>query len=114
MLEYYAHSCKSFNSEDFSLKVSLQRLLRAIGPNSDYEPFQNMRNTEHNELLYHLDKIIEKLRWMRREEIPDIDASFATIEVTFIREYYGTCWERINSTKNISYNEDELEGVYRK
>lgn len=114
MLEYYAYSCKSYNSEDFSLKVSLQRLLRAIGPNSDYEPFQNIRNTEHNELLYHLNKIIEKLRSMRNEGIPDTDASFATIEVTFIREYYGTCWERINNFKNISFNEDELANVYRK
>lgn len=97
LLGYYAENCLRYNSAEPALKTALQRLLRMIGPNSDFKPFQDIAKAEHINLMRYLNKIIDKLAWMRNErQIPDEDASFATIEITFMREFYGTYWGTLN------------------
>lgn len=95
MMKFYADDYRQNGSPDPALKLSLQRLIRMIGPNSDYFAFKTSNNNEHNELMKHLDKIIDKLYWLRTEVgIEDSDASFANLEITFLREFYATNWHR--------------------
>lgn len=103
MLDYYSYNYKQYGSEDPFLKISLQRLIRMIGPNSEYVPFQNQNHIEHNNLIKYLDRVIDKLTELREEVgIEDKDASFAAIEVTFLREHYSSNnWCRINDV-NVS------------
>ena len=90
MIEFYQKEYKRFGSIDESIKEPLQKLLRMIGPNSDYLEFKNGDNQEHKEFLFNLEIIINKLKWLREDcEVPDEDKSFAIIEITFIREYYN-------------------------
>ena len=91
MLGYYYEEYKRFDCVDKTLKTALQKLLRMIGPNSEYIEFKNSDNAEHKEFLSKLDRIIKKIQWLRKEcSMPDEDASFAIIEITFIREYYSS------------------------
>lgn len=102
MLNYYAQNYREFGFEDPIIKQSLQRLLRILGPNSDYIPFQRQESNEHSLILQRLNIIIDKLGWLRKViQIPDEDASFAVIEVTFMREYYSALWGRLKGCSSI-------------
>ncbi len=103
MLDYYVEVCKELHAPDEELAKSLQRLLRMIGPNTEYEPFKNgKRCEEHNSLMRKLNIIIEKLEKMRIEErISDDEARFAMIEITFTREYYGKLWPKMQYEGNL-------------
>lgn len=95
MLDFYAEDYRQNASSDLSLKNSLQKLIRMIGPNSEYLPFSRNDNVEHKGLMEHLDKIIDKLHWLRTEiGVEDNDASFANLEITFLREFYATNWNK--------------------
>lgn len=99
ILDYYADYYKEYDYIDETFTHALQRLLRMIGPNTDYIPFQYGSESygEHREILKLLHLIIQKLQKLRIEVcIPDHDASFANIEITFLREYYGSLWDRIH------------------
>jgi len=100
MLEYYYEDYKRYGILDHFLRNVLQRLLRMIGPNSEYIEFKTPENSEHKEFVSRLDKLIAKIQWLRKEcGMPDEDASFAIIEVTFIREYYSTKIRQIMQEK---------------
>ncbi len=106
MLDYYIYSYRQYGSQDPFLKRTLQRLIRILGPNSDYEKFQDQGDTEHNLLLKNMDQMIDKLTYMREEiGMEDTDASFASIEITFLREYFGNNWSRIVHGRSASENE---------
>lgn len=110
MLDYYIYSYRQYGSQDPFLKRTLQRLIRILGPNSDYEKFQDQGNMEHNLLLKNMDRIIDKLAYMREEiGMEDADASFASIEITFLREYFGNNWSRI--VHGCFAGENELGGL---
>lgn len=99
IMDCFANSYKQSKYVDENIKLELQRLLRMIGPNTPYRPFQKdgSNYSQHQGILKRLDKIIRKL-YELREEIcfPDDDASFAGIEITFLREYYGSMWDRLH------------------
>lgn len=102
MFDYYAELYKSQNCEDLPIKIALQKLIRMMGPNSGYLPFKSNGTEEkqHNEMLKSLGKIIDKLTSLRCDyKVPDSDASFSTIEITFIREYYGKLWDRLYDSR---------------
>ena len=95
MLDFYAEDYRKNASSDLSLKSSLQRLIRMIGPNSEYFTFSRNDSIEHKGLIAHLDKVIDKLHWLRTEVgVEDNDASFANLEITFLREFYSTNWNK--------------------
>ena len=96
MLDFYAEDYRQNGSSDLTLKSSIQKLIRMVGPNSEYFALvRNNNDPEHKGLVEHLDKVIEKLHWLRTEiNVEDDDASFANLEITFLREYYGTNWHK--------------------
>lgn len=106
MLDYYAEVCKELHAPDEELAKSLQKLLRMVGPNTEYEPFKtNKRHEEHNALMRQLNKLIEKLEKLRIEDrVPDDEARFALIEITFTREYYGKLWSKMQCEGNLPNN----------
>ena len=104
MLDFYAEDFRQNDSSDLSLKSSLQKLIRMVGPNSEYFARSWSSITEHKGLMEHLNKIIDKLHWLRTEVgIEDNDASFANIEITFLREYFGTNWNK-DKVHEVRYN----------
>lgn len=105
MLDYYAKTYQNQGYEDEILMHAIQRMLRLIGPNTDYQPFSQIGNSEHFRLLRQLNRVISKLTFLREEmRIPDRDASFASIEITFMREFYGKLWDRLNVDWKNEYN----------
>lgn len=107
MLDYYGYMYQEYGSEDISLKKLLQRLIRLIGPNSEYGPFQAERHMEHIRLTEHLNKIVDKIADLREKVgIPDSDVSFASIEVTFLRELHKLPDKSLIQEEN--YNEEEF------
>lgn len=99
MLDYYASIYRRQGYEDEIIMKAVQRLLRMSGPNTDYLPFWpgEKNESEHLSILEKLDSVTEKLSELREEcGLPDSDASFACIEITFLREYYGKLWDRFN------------------
>lgn len=107
MLDYYVASWKHDGVVDPVLENELPKLLRMIGPNTDYGPFQQggSQHDVHRRLLKHLEKIIQKLEYMRMEMmLPDKEGKFANIEITFTREFYGKNW---NWIYNCSSNAEE-------
>lgn len=98
MLDYYASTWSSDGFVDPVLAHELPKLLRMIGPNTEYGPFwsDGAQCDVHQRLLKHLEKIIQKLGYMRTEQmVPDPEGTFAHIEITFIREFYGKNRNRI-------------------
>lgn len=92
-LEYYAKSYREQGEVDDELKSALEKILRMIGPNTDYIDFvTNTKGDEHKMFLSNMEVLIQKLADLRQQEIPDQYSGFATIEITFMREYYGKLW----------------------
>lgn len=114
MLDYYARTWNMDTFVDPVLAHELPKLLRMIGPNTDYGPFwrDGSQNDVHQRLLKHLEKIIQKLQYMRLElMVPDSEGTFAHLEITFTREFYGKNWNKIcgDSFNAELYREKDLE-----
>ena len=101
ILDIYGQNCRDTGTEDPFFAKNLQALLRQIGPNSEYFAAYSNQEMEHRELLKGLDKLIQKLQELKKNyRIPDWDAGFATIIITFSREYYGRIWNELHPTQN--------------
>ena len=103
---YYERYQQPFDS---SMGRNLQDLIRLMGPNSQYAPFKSANGDlygEHKQIMRSMEKIIDMLdRLCRDFRVPDVDAAFATLLVTFTREYYGVKWKSL-------YYEDQDENAY--
>lgn len=96
IIDIYGSDYRRSKCMDLSLTENLQALLRMIGPNSGYTPFQTTRQHEHRCILEKLDYLIEKIQDLDYiYGVPDEDAGFASIIVTFTREYYGSKWNTL-------------------
>ncbi len=106
-LDYYAKSYCELGEVDDELKSALEKILRMIGPNTDYIDFMldNSKKNEHKMFLSNMEILIQKLADLRMREIPDTNSGFATIEITFMREYYGKLWNVLKK-----YNSSDSEG----
>lgn len=95
MIDIYGKDYARNRCKDLEFTDNLQALLRLMGPNSTYAPFRKGREREHNNILKNLDRLIDKVYEIidrRGYGVPDEDAGFAVIVVTFTREYYGAIW----------------------
>ena len=93
-VEYHSSKCL-----DIGFTENLQSLLRLIGPNSSYSFFQSSQgDREHAKITKHLNRIISAIRdLIDKYGVPDDDAGFATLIITFTREFYGNIgWNRIH------------------
>lgn len=106
-LDYYAENYRESGEVDDELKSALEKILRMIGPNTDYIDFMlnNSKESEHKLFLSNMEILIQKLSDLRMQEIPDTNSGFATIEITFMREYYGKLWNVLKG-----YNVSDAEG----
>lgn len=96
IIDIYGSDYRKSRCKDLTFTDNLQALLRLIGPNSSYPPFRTSQNYDHESILKKLDILIERLEEIQHDYgVPDDDAGFATIIVTFIREYYGSIWNRM-------------------
>lgn len=95
IMDFYSESYRRLGDSDLELKTVIEKFLRMIGPNTDYTDFLlNESRAEHESFMKNMEKIIHKLQDLRmKDKIPDEDAGFANIEITFIREYYGKMWD---------------------
>lgn len=100
-LDYYAESYRELGEVDDELKSALEKILRMIGPNTDYIDFMlgNSKENEHKMFLANMEILIQKLADLRMQEIPDTNSGFATIEITFTREFYGKLWNVLKGYK---------------
>jgi len=98
ILDIYKKDYRENRYIDVDFTSNLQALLRLMGPNSNYPPFQAV-DTEHRNILKHLNELIKKIEELidgkSNDSIPDTDAGFASIIVTFIREFYGPVWKKL-------------------
>ena len=109
IMDIYGTDYRRSRCKDLAFTDNLQALLRLMGPNSGYAPFLTSRKYEHESILKRLNILIEKLEEMQRDYgVPDDDAGFATIIVTFTREYYGYIWNRLYSP-NINEETEKWE-----
>lgn len=93
IMDLYGQDYRRSQCIDEELTKSLQDLLRLMGPNSRYLPFQQ-RKEGHGDILSNLDRLIEKVEDIRDVYgVPDVDMGFASIIVTFTREFYGGLWD---------------------
>lgn len=106
-LDYYAAIYNELREVDDELKNALEKFLRMIGPNTDYIDFMfgNSKENEHKMFLSNMEILIQKLTDLRMNNIPDTNSGFATIEITFMREYYGNLWNVLKG-----YNTSTAEG----
>lgn len=102
VIDLYGMSYRRIHCLDSGLTRTLQDLLRLMGPNSRYQPFQTVPSQQriHEEVLDNLDTLIDKV-WAIWEQydVPDQDAGFASIAVTFTREFYGKHWDSVSVPK---------------
>ncbi len=99
IIDIYGIDYKRSKCKDLVFTENLQALLRLMGPNSGYTPFLTSRRYEHESILGRLDLLIEKLEDLRDVHgVPDEDAGFASIIVTFSREFYGSIWNKLYSS----------------
>lgn len=105
IIDLYGKSYQRTFCQDNNLTICLQDMLRLIGPNSRYLPFQAVPSQRqiHEEVLGNLDTLIDKV-WSIWEEydVPDRNAGFASIAVTFTREFYCKQWDGIYLSKRHS------------
>lgn len=96
ILDIYQKDYQESRCLDPDFTSNLQMLLRLMGPNSVYPEFQS-GSREYKSILEHLDRLIEKIRTMiddqQRNPVPDLDAGFVSIIVTFTREFFGPVWK---------------------
>lgn len=99
IIDIYGEDYRRSRCKDLTFTDNLQALLRLMGPNSSYIPFlEPIRKYEYNSILEKLDYLIERVESLRTVYgVPDEDAGFATIIVTFTREYYGFIWNNVYS-----------------
>lgn len=96
LLRLYGEDYQASGFRDSRLTDSLLALLRLMGPNSGYTPFENRRSADYKSILKNMDRVIDEVRNLIAPEgygVPDEFAGFVNIIITFTREYYGTIWE---------------------
>ena len=93
-----------------SFARNLQQLIRLMGPNSQYTAFRENgeKRQEHSDILRQSEKIVQTLRTVCNV-VPDRDAGFATLLVTYSREYYGKKWEELYKSKPETYTEEVMK-----
>lgn len=95
ILDVYGADYRRSRCVDISFTENIQALLRLMGPNSTYTPFES-RQEEHLSILERLNILIDKVQELIDVYgVPDEDAGFASIIVTFTREYYGYIWNHL-------------------
>lgn len=95
IIDIYGQGYRKSRCMDLGFTQSLQALLRLVGPNSNYPPFETTKQYEHQLILSKLDRLIDKLKSLKDDYgVPDEDAGFANIIVTFTREFYGSLWTK--------------------
>lgn len=100
IIDIYGQDFRDYGTPDRFFTDSLQSLLRLVGPNSEYFAVRQDQEQEHKRLLKQLNTLIEKLEYLKKYYgVPDEDAGFATIIVTFSREYYGKLWHDMYKTR---------------
>ena len=79
---------------DLSFARELQQFIRLMGPNSRYTAFRENgeKKYEHDAILRQSETLIQALKKLCCA-FQDQDAGFATLLVTFTREYYGRKWD---------------------
>jgi hypothetical protein len=116
LIRLYGESYKANKYIDMNYAHNLQMLLRLIGPNTDYRNFQTggKDNDSHKRILILFNRIIDQLQKLRTEyNVPDMDGSFANLEVTFMREYYGGKWDGIHGyERNVQRPWEFSEEIY--
>lgn len=99
-----------YRSPNPRIATRIQSLIRLIGPNSKYYASHPQDATEHQDILRHLDRIIDALDdLLFVERIPDDDGGFSFLYITLTREYYGSnVWNRMHGTEEqtIPYGAD--------
>ncbi len=103
-LDYYAETYRRQGDIDLELKTELEKILRIMGPNTDYVDFQTggKKEAEHKEFMNLIEKLINKLSDLRTQyHVPDMDGGLSNIEITFIREYYGKLWDVLHLGKGV-------------
>lgn len=97
IIDIYGADYRRSGCKDLAFTENLQALLRLMGPNTGFTPFfEYGRKYEHLCIQKRLDEIIVKLEnLIELDGVPDEDAGFTSIIVTFIREYYGYYWRKL-------------------
>lgn len=93
IIDLYGRNYQNSYCLDDELAGGLQDLLRLMGPNSRYLPYRQSQSS-HGEVLRCLEPLINKV-WdiWEKYDVPDRDAGFASIAITFTREFYGKQWD---------------------
>lgn len=98
LLEIYGRDYRTTGMIDPVFCSNLQSLLHMIGPNSKYPGFSRVGSEESQQqksILNKLDIIIDKLiELVDVYRVPDGNAEFASIIITFTREFYNNEWEK--------------------
>lgn len=94
IIDIYGRDYQRCRCVDLNFTTNLQQLIRLMGPNSPYTVFHcHEGRAAHENILKQLDKVICAIQRLFTEYgVPDADAGFATIIVTFTREYYSGIW----------------------
>lgn len=102
IIDIYGADYRRSRCKDQVFTESLQSLLRLMGPNTSFTPFlQNDCKGEHLDIQKRLNEIISKLENLKDVDgVPDEDAGFAAIIVTFTREYYGQYWKKFYGSED--------------
>ena len=99
LIDIFGQDYRRSQCLDEAFAESLQSLLRMVGPNSEYLPFRTTRKVEHENINGKLDVLIIKLKELKDiYGVADEDADFASIIVTFTREYYASIWAQLYPT----------------
>lgn len=99
LIDIFGQDYRRSQCLDEAFAESLQSLLRMVGPNSEYLPFRTTRKVEHENIIGKLDVLIIKLKELKDiYGVADEDAGFASIIVTFTREYYASIWAQLYPT----------------
>ena len=114
-LDYYAEDFRINGSVDQNIRYSLMKLIRLIGPNSTYFNLMGSRQSEHVNILLHMDQLLDKLAELRTDrDIPDENQDLAIIEITFRREYFASKGERVtfDTDSDLTSMEFYITGLY--
>lgn len=106
LIRLYGEDYRENRCEDEGLKSGIQQLLRMIGPNTDFQDYSMGREAEHRQILQKLGVIIDELKQLRTEyAVADEDGSFTSLEVTFMREYFGWKWDEVYGYDRATYGD---------
>ncbi len=92
IIDIYGQDYRRSKCKDLNFTNSLQALLRLMGPNSQYFSLRK-DSLDYINIQAQLEVLINKIIYLLEDYgVPDEDAGFTTILITFTREYYGAFW----------------------